>query len=42
MPGSGIHITQSQVTGFGAAMYVAGAPAVTCDSRPAVLNALPG
>jgi MFS family permease len=25
MPGSGIHITQSQVTGFGAAMYVAGA-----------------
>jgi MFS family permease len=24
-PGSGIHITQSQVTGFGAAMYVAGA-----------------
>ena len=25
MPGSGIHITQSQVTGLGAAMYVAGA-----------------
>ena len=25
MPGSGIHITQAQVTGFGAAMYVAGA-----------------
>jgi MFS family permease len=25
MPGSGIHITQSQVTGFGAAMYVLGA-----------------
>jgi MFS family permease len=25
MPGSGIHITQSQVTGFGAATYVAGA-----------------
>jgi MFS family permease len=25
MPGSGIHITQSQVTGFGAAVYVAGA-----------------
>jgi MFS family permease len=24
-PGSGIHITQAQVTGFGAAMYVAGA-----------------
>src|SRR3982750_2113920 len=24
-PGSGIHITQSQVTGFGAAMYVLGA-----------------
>ena len=25
MPGSGIHITQSQITGFGAATYVAGA-----------------
>jgi MFS family permease len=25
MPGSGIHITQSQVTGLGAAMYIAGA-----------------
>jgi MFS family permease len=25
MPGSGLHITQSQVTGFGAATYVAGA-----------------
>jgi MFS family permease len=25
MPGSGIHITQSQVTGFGAAIYIAGA-----------------
>ena len=25
MPGSGIHISQSQITGFGAAMYVAGA-----------------
>jgi hypothetical protein len=24
MPGSGIHITQSQITGFGAATYVAG------------------
>ena len=24
-PGSGIHITQSQITGFGAAMYVLGA-----------------
>jgi MFS family permease len=24
-PGSGIHITQGQITGFGAAMYVAGA-----------------
>jgi hypothetical protein len=25
MPGSGIHITQSQVTGFGAATYIVGA-----------------
>jgi MFS family permease len=25
MPGSGLHITQGQITGFGAATYVAGA-----------------
>ena len=31
-PGSGIHITQSQVTGLGAAMYVAGACVGPCSS----------
>ncbi|WP_239089261.1 hypothetical protein [Micromonospora gifhornensis] len=30
-PGSGIQITQSQVTGFGGAMYVAGACAGRCS-----------
>lgn len=35
-PGSGIHITQGQVTGLGAAMYVAGAtcPACCCSAPP--------
>ena len=32
MPGSGIHISQSQITGFGAAMYVAGACLGRCSS----------
>ncbi|MGC1288509.1 MAG: hypothetical protein WA895_36785 [Streptosporangiaceae bacterium] len=29
-PGSGIHITQGQVAGLGAAMYVAGATCPAC------------
>jgi hypothetical protein len=38
-PGSGIHITQAQVSGFGAAMYVLGASSSTAPTgrarRPA-------
>ena len=32
MPGSGLHITQGQIAGFGAATYVAGACVGACSS----------